>query len=101
MTCAKKKVTCIIVSPIGKIFTGENSCRNPQTSCPRNPGEDYAKCITICEQEGHAEMVALQKAGHHAQGSIVYLIGHSHYCRNCQIDLFNAGVQYLTKPINI
>jgi len=101
MSCAKKRVTCIIVSPSGKHYVGENSCRNSQTKCPREPGEDYAKCITICQQAGHAEMMAIDLAGSDATNAIVYLIGHDHYCRNCQIDLFNAGVQYLTKPINI
>ena len=99
MTCAKKQVLCIIVSPTGERFVGENSCRNPKAECPRQPGEDYTKCITICEQEGHAETIALDKAGPHAQGATVYLVGHSHYCRNCQIDLFNAGVKYQANPI--
>ena len=45
MTCAKAKVRCLIVKG-GRIFEGTNDCLNPQTTCPREPGEDYTKCKT-------------------------------------------------------
>lgn len=81
---------------MGETFTGTNDCRNPQPSCPRLPGEGYEKCKTICDQEGHAEEIALKAAGDKAKGAIASLEGIGHYCKNCQIKLFAAGVISLT-----
>lgn len=96
MTCAKRRVQCVIVTEDGKSFVGENDCSNPQNICPRAPGEDYTKCRTICQQTGHAEVNALRAAGPEARGALAVLIGHSHYCAACQIELFRAGVTALT-----
>ena len=85
----------------GDVFYGQNSCDNPQTVCPRTPGEGYEKCKTICQQQGHAETMALARAAEHArgldvvQGATAYCT-HSHFCKDCQIALFAAGVKYLT-----
>ena len=94
--CVKTTVKCVIITNNNKIFTGSNYCNNPQEKCPRDIGEDYTKCKTICKQEGHAEMVTLKKAGNNAKGSNVYIEGHDHYCRDCQIALFKAGVKSLS-----
>lgn len=94
MTCAKQKVTCIIVARDGRRFVGENSCRKPQDVCPREPGEGYAKCNVICEKDGHAEAMALFRAGEAARGATAYIIGHTRVCENCQILLANAGVSH-------
>lgn len=94
MTCAKKKVVCLIVNGVDS-FVGTNDCENPQETCPRAPGEDYTKCKTICKQKGHAEEIALNLAGEKAKGSVVYLKGINWYCRTCQEKLFKAGVQSL------
>lgn len=92
MTCAKRVVSCIIRHEHG-FFLGDNSCRNPQSSCPRLPGEDYEKCKTICEQEGHAEMVALKYAGDLAKGATAIISGIDHSCKNCSRALFVAGIK--------
>ena len=97
MTCAKKNVICYLFSEDGRVFEGTNACRNPQTTCPREPGEGYEKCTTICDQVGHAEMVALDAAGDAANGSTALLVGHHHYCRACQEALFAAGVKSLMR----
>ena len=94
--CAKTTVRCTLVTPEGERFVGENWCANPQDKCPRAPGEGYEKCITICQQEGHAEIVALRVAGTKAVGSRAYIEGHTYACMNCQHGLFAAGVRSLT-----
>jgi deoxycytidylate deaminase len=97
MTCAKTIVKCKIIATDGTVFTGENYCNNPQLICPRGVGEGYEKCSTICKQVGHAEVVALEKAGKKALGATAVLIGHDHFCRECQIALFDTGVKYLMR----
>ena len=98
MTCAKKRVQCVIVSIDGDAYIGENWCENPQETCPREPGEGYEKCQSICRQSGHAEINALKKAKRKADGATAYLVGHHHYCRSCQLALFSAGIKHLSVP---
>lgn len=90
--CAKTTVTCTLVTISGEHVIGTNHCANPQTTCPRSPGEDYTKCKTICQQEGHAEQVAVRLAGDKAKGSKAYIEGHTYACMNCQHTMFDAGV---------
>lgn len=94
--CAKRVVKCTIISVDGEHFVGENSCATPQEVCPRGPGEGYAKCISICHQEGHAEIMALKLAGDKAKGGIAIKHGHTYFCQPCQEALFGAGIKYLT-----
>lgn len=98
MTCAKKVVRCVIVAENGKAYIGENWCSNPQEVCPREPGEGYEKCQSICKQSGHAEINAIKAAKRDADGATAYLVGHHHYCKACQLALFTAGVKYLATP---
>jgi deoxycytidylate deaminase len=97
VTCAKKRVVVYLHSKDGRVFVGENLCRNPQSACPRAPGEGYEKCKSVCDQVGHAEMNALAAAGDAAIGATVLLVGHHHYCRACQEALFDAGVSRLMR----
>ncbi|MEN9316084.1 MAG: hypothetical protein RIS35_2477 [Pseudomonadota bacterium] len=97
MTCAKKRVVVYLYSKDGRVFVGENDCANPQPVCPREPGEGYDKCRTICRQTGHAETNALHQAGDAARGATALLVGHHHYCRECQRALFDAGVSSLMR----
>lgn len=90
--CAKATVTCTIVAADGERFYGTNYCRNAQPVCPRAPGEGYDKCQTVCDQRGHAEIVALAMAGEKAKGARAYLRGHTYACQPCQEALFGAGV---------
>lgn len=98
MTCAKKVVKCWIVTKNQGTFYGENGCENPQETCPRAPDEGYAKCKTVCRQEGHAEEMALKAAtGYDIRNAIAYMSGTHHYCESCQRALFDAGVQFLAR----
>lgn len=90
--CAKVVVTCTLVMPDGARVVGTNYCRNPQDVCPRVPGEDYIKCRTICDQPGHAEIIALSRAAWNARGAHAYVEGNTYLCRPCQEALFGAGV---------
>lgn len=94
--CAKTTVTCTLVTPGGECFVGTNECVNPQTVCPRATGEGYEKCKTICRQVGHAEVVALQRAGEQARGARAYIEGHTYACMECQHALFGAGVRSIS-----
>jgi len=98
MTCAKRRVVCIIVADDGRVIgKGENFCHNPQSACPRGPGEDYTKCTEICKQDGHAEQVALRNAlvdnFHDLKGSLAYIFGHTHVCDACADLLIMAGIR--------
>lgn len=91
--CAKARVICTIVAPDRQRFVGENLCANPQTTCPRSLGEDYTKCKTVCQQLGHAEVVAARLAGNSAVGGTAYLEGHTYACDPCKAMLAAAGVK--------
>lgn len=96
MTCAKQTVLCKLVFEDGDHVVGTNWCDRPQEACPRDPGEDYTKCKTVCGQRGHAETIALRLAGARAQGARAFVYGHTYACRDCQEALFGAGVVSLS-----
>jgi len=66
MTCAKKRVIAKLTTKDGKVYYGENSCNNPQKTCPRvgdkYKHEDYKLCFKVCGQLKHAEQDAFSKA---------------------------------------
>jgi len=94
--CAKQTVKCTLVTADGGHIVGTNACMNPQLICPREPGEGYAKCHSVCAQLGHAEEQALNLAGSKAFGAHAYVEGHVWACKSCQIKLFERGVSALT-----
>lgn len=94
--CAKATIRCTLVTTDGDHIIGENWCLNPQDTCPREPGDGYEKCKTICRQLGHAEEMAVRLAGERAVGSKAYLEGHTYACMDCQHALFGAGVSSLS-----
>lgn len=94
--CAKRQVVCVITAIGGQRYRGENDCANPQSVCPRLPGEGYEKCQTICQQAGHAEIEALRAAGPTARGAHAVLSGHYWMCEPCGAALRDAGVASLT-----
>lgn len=56
-------------------------------------GMGYDLCINVCDQVGHAEIVALALAGIDAAGCTAYIEGRDYICTNCQAALFKAGVK--------
>jgi deoxycytidylate deaminase len=98
MTCAKLHVECTIQKGDVMVY-GSNYCRNPQDVCPREKGEGYEKCKTICDQVGHAEEVALRLAIEAGieKGGHATLYGHTYLCRSCQEQLFDAGIATIAR----
>jgi len=94
MKCAKQITTCIITTKNGEEFYGENFCLVPQTECPREEGEGYEKCKTICFQIGHAEEVAIMEAMKHEADlqAAKVIIGHERICDNCEELLTKHGI---------
>ena len=93
MTCAKKRVLCALYDAAGMLISiGRNSCDNPQEVCPREPGEDYTKCSTVCEQRGHAEVIALRNAGGYDLFGGKAVITHHRVCEWCERELMQAGI---------
>lgn len=95
MTCAKKQVFCHIYTENGETFIGENWCRTPQLFCPREHGEGLEKCKTICNQDNHAEVDALLKAGDKAKNATAIVSGITWCCRDCQEKMVEAGIRYI------
>lgn len=94
--CAKRQVECMIVAADYKRYVGRNDCANPQSVCPRLPGEGYEKCKSVCDQAGHAEVEVLKAmvaAGTHGRGGTAYLSGHYWMCEPCGRALREAGVR--------
>jgi len=99
-SCAKATVRCELHLRTTRVIVGTNACNNPQPVCPRLPGENYTKCRTICDQQGHAEVQAIRTAidggvGSDLVGSVAILSGHTYYCMDCQRALFGAGIAQL------
>jgi deoxycytidylate deaminase len=96
VTCAKLVVTCEIVPRgVEGAVIGTNGCDNPQSVCPRLPGEGYTKCESVCMQDGHAEMQALRRARAldvPLRGATAYITGHYHVCEPCARALRAAGI---------
>jgi pyrimidine deaminase RibD-like protein len=74
---------------------GRNDCENPQPVCPREPGEGYEKCQSICKQAGHAEREAVKAAGSAARGGTATLTGHYWMCEPCGAAIRDAGIEYI------
>jgi hypothetical protein len=97
--CAKQTVRCVIWLANGEAVAATNACLNPQPKCPREPGEGYEKCKTICQQLGHAEVQAVQLAariGADLKGSRAVITGHTYACQHCQETLAKAGCNTFT-----
>lgn len=102
--CAKRRVVAVatVRGPLGmRYFIGENLCTNPQSTCPRSPGEGYAKCYSVCGQLGHAEENLLRQirmAGV-ALGDIqvIHVYGQPGPCDHCRALLRDLGLLAITK----
>jgi deoxycytidylate deaminase len=101
VTCAKRTVVCVITSS-SRSVVGVNYCRNPQEVCPREPGEGYEKCKSICDQVGHAEEDALAQAkatGMELRGAVAEISGHEYACSDCQRQLYDAGIKWIGRGV--
>lgn len=90
MTCAKRRVAAYIMHEDRIVAAGTNRCRNPQPVCPRDKGEGYEKCRTVCDQPGHAETMAIWNASERGidlnapdHGLRMVVVGHHRACDMC------------------
>jgi hypothetical protein len=93
--CAKRQVVCTITARDGQQFIGRNDCRRPQPNCPREPGEGYDKCGTVCQQIAHAEVVAVRLAENEGvclHGAHAVLTGIDWICQHCRSVTAQAGI---------
>jgi deoxycytidylate deaminase len=93
MTCAKKVVRAVIITDDFEVFEGFNDCLNPQERCPRVGNEGYEKCHSICKQTAHAEINAINAAGHKAKGARIY-VNHKRICDQCKEAIERAGIKH-------
>jgi deoxycytidylate deaminase len=89
--CAKRRTQAVLTTLDGQVFAAENVCLNPQPVCPREPGEGYEKCRTICQQVGHSEAAVVALAGPAAKGSTIRC-SHWYACDACAAICKAAGV---------
>lgn len=89
--CAKARVQALLTGRSGRVYAGENVCLNPQPVCPREEGEGYDKCKTVCQQLHHAEIQAVLAAGEDAWGGSIR-VGYKYCCAECTRALDAAGV---------
>lgn len=98
--CVKLTVKAIIVAQDGSIATGDNAIRNDVDVCPRvvkncPTGQGYEMCKSVCNQNEHAEVTAIQNAkkqGMDIQGATLMLTGHTYCCDNCISSMKEAGI---------
>lgn len=100
MTCAKVEVRSLLQGASGRFYQGSNRCERPQKTCPRLPGEDYEKCHTICKQECHAEVDAIQQAGEDARGGTMW-VGYHYVCDKCKALCDAMDVQVQLMPAKV
>lgn len=100
MTCAKAVVKARLVTASGQVFEGENAVIKPQAQCPRAEGEGYDKCISVCGQLGHAEVMAIvaaRDAEVELRGAHM-IVGYHHVCEDCQSVMRSFGITWEVKP---
>lgn len=65
----------------------------PARAATCRPVWGYEKCKEICQQEGHAEVIAGRIAERlNLRGGIAYIEGHTYACAPCQEALLRIGV---------
>ena len=96
--CIKTRVKATLITTDGKRYIGTNDVANPQAKCPRAHMphfSGYEACKSVCGQESHAEISAINLAGDDACGSTIYLEGHFAACPDCQSAANAAGVAHI------
>lgn len=97
--CIKQPTAAVIVKSGVIIGRGANAGKRIEV-CPRvvhkcPTGTGYHFCKDICQQEGHAEVVAIHNAitnGNHIEGADLYLDGHWWCCKPCWDEMIKAGI---------
>lgn len=99
-SCLKQPVYAMIKTKSGKEYFGSNTTNNKVDVCPRvtlncKSGEGYEHCKSTCDQNAHAEVMAIKAAMKHEsnlQGAKLFLVGHTYCCDNCLLEMKKAGI---------
>jgi deoxycytidylate deaminase len=96
--CKKQIVIAIIITKNNKVHIGYNDCENNVDECPRkdrSTGEGYELCRTMCKQNSHAEISAINKCEDKLElkDATLILKGHSYVCDGCKKQLLNVGIK--------
>ena len=97
--CVKQPTAAVIVK-LGKIIgRGVNAgkkidvCPRVINNCPTGTGYEF--CKTVCEQEGHCEVMAIRdvlKNGNNPKDADMYLDGHWWVCKPCWDEIIKVGI---------
>ncbi len=104
--CIKQPTAAVVVKNGKIIGQGVNAGKRveicPRTihNCPTGTGYEY--CKEVCNQEGHAEVVAVRdalKKTNNLKGVSLYLDGHWWICQGCWDEIIRVGIKkvYLRK----
>ena len=97
--CRKQPTVAVIVKGGKIIGRGSNAgklvdiCPRVVKNCPTGTG--YELCKEVCEQVGHAEVMAIRDAlscGEDLRGASLYLDGHWWVCKPCWDEILKAGI---------
>lgn len=94
--CLRRQVYAVIETIDKQYIWGKNAIRNNPGICPRVSKENYIKCKSVCNQEYHAEVAAIEKAKElniNIEGSKIYLLGHYRCCSSCVQSMDIAGIK--------
>ena len=111
--CVKQPTAAVIVKKGKIIGRGVNAGKRVEV-CPRvirgcPTGTGYELCKSVCQQEGHAEVMAIRdalkanlkanKKNKNLKGASMYLDGHWWVCKPCWDEIIKAGISrvYLRK----
>jgi deoxycytidylate deaminase len=99
--CAKRRMQAVLTGASGRVYAAENVCLNPQPVCPREPGEGYDKCKSVCQQIGHGEAQVIAAAASDARGGRL-VISHWYACPSCEVLCRAVGIQHIeyTSPVD-
>lgn len=97
--CAKQATGAVVVKNGRIVGRGANAgkrvevCPRVVANCPTGTGYEF--CKSVCEQVGHAEVVAIKDAlsrGEDLRGASLYLDGHWWACKPCWDEILKAGI---------
>lgn len=97
--CIKQPTAAVVVKRGKIIGRGVNAGKRVEV-CPRvvhncPTGTGYEWCKTVCEQEGHCEIVAIRNTlsnGNNPKGASMYLDGHWWVCKPCWDEIIRVGI---------
>lgn len=104
--CIKQPTAAVVVKNGKIIGRGANAgkrvdvCPRVIHDCPTGTGYEY--CKEVCNQEGHAEVMAIRdalKKTNDPKGASLYLDGHWWLCKPCWDEIIKVGISrvYLRK----